>query len=373
MKIFLNKEILTSEASNEAITTYIALRMLMDDSMTIRSQERTVTYISSGQLSYSLLGIIDNSSKKIIMSGLNDLHQSGLIEILDKQHSEYIVDLCKLYLDTSTEYFIIVEDWEIKKIMNSDEISQLKKRVSLVRYFTTLISTFNNSRDFYYGKGKIGHMSIEYIAGQAHISPKTAQRYNVLLENLKIIYVYRTSDKLLANGKTQQIKNCYSRYADQEICIAFGQRLEAMGIAQRNDKEASDHNRSLAQKYNHLCNVYIEDKPIPYSEEEIKEILTYINAKNVIIDHCIQEVEQNAEPDQEYINALRSKKRDVSFLHEILEIEKKDETTIYDMDNFLKEILEPQSYTKMPEIYTQTAKLDPDEEYDERLPREIDN
>ncbi len=66
-------------------------------------------------------------------------------------------------------------------------------------------------------QGRIGTMSIDYIASQADISSRTCIRYNEILSKMKILYIYKSNDKVRHGNKLRQIKNCYSRYTDKVV------------------------------------------------------------------------------------------------------------------------------------------------------------
>lgn len=155
------------------------------------------------------------------------------------------------------------------------------KKVPLLRYFLALISTFNYSDYMGEMRGKVGGMAMEYIAKQACVdSTRTCIRYNQALENLYLIYVYRSNDKIKFDDSLRQINNCYSRYKDKELCIKFATDYEGMYgydhiiIKTKKRKEEADNNRRLAAYYNQICVGTV------YPIDTVRQVKKYIHNKN---------------------------------------------------------------------------------------------
>lgn len=328
MTLFLNKETVTSDMSDNALLAYVALRQAMSDSITIVDKSTTKMYVSSEQLCYNLTDSFAAGYLSMIEKGIAELQDRELITVEDAGRHGWVFDVEKLYLDTKKQYFVMVEDWEVKKILTCEQITYCNKRVSLMRYFIALISTFDNSSSVEYGAGKIGHMTIDFIAAQAHTSLRTAKRYNDELSDLKLIYIYRTNDKLLIDGKLKQIKNTYSRYKDKDICINFGENSESQGyihqvVIPRKNKEQADRNRSLGAKYNALLNWYTAGEEYKYDENTIREVYRYVDNKNKQLNELITEKEEQckrvgkvSESEQKYLDGLKEQLRDLDFLEE---------------------------------------------------------
>ena len=338
MTLFLNKETVTSDMSDNALLAYVALRQAMSDSITIVDKSTTKMYVSSEQLCYNLTDSFAAGYLSMIEKGIAELQDRELITVEDAGRHGWVFDVEKLYLDTKKQYFVMVEDWEVKKILTCEQITYCNKRVSLMRYFIALISTFDNSSSVEYGAGKIGHMTIDFIAAQAHTSLRTAKRYNDELSDLKLIYIYRTNDKLLIDGKLKQIKNTYSRYKYKEICIAFGENAESQGyihqvVIPRKNKEQADRNRSLGAKYNALLNWYIGGEAYKYDENTIREVYRYVDNKNKKLNELIADKEEQckrigklSESEQKYLDGLKEQLRNLDFLEEYKPIPTKDES-----------------------------------------------
>lgn len=194
----------------------------------------------------------------------------------------YLLDVSNMYLDTEKENFIILFPKEIHKILTCNEI--MKKKISMLKYYVALISTFNWSKGMNYIEGmpnlqgKIGCMSIEYIAEQAGmLSQRTCIRYNEVLSEIKMIYIYKSNDKIRENDKLKQIKNCYSRYVDKDACELYASSYENYRgvrhkiVITQKKKEQADNNRRLAQIYNRICDGYGDT----YDESTIRKVFEY--------------------------------------------------------------------------------------------------
>lgn len=209
---------------------------------------------------------------------------------------------------------------EVHKILTCNEI--MKKKISMLRYFVALISTFNWSKSMRYCmenlQGKISTMSIEYIATQAGMmSQRTCIRYNDILSEMKMIYVYKSNDKERVGDKLKQIKNCYSRYADKDACEEYASNYENWYGSQhiivrtQKNKEQADNNRRLAQIYNRICDGYGDT----YDEETIRKVQKYIVNKNKTLQEEIDAKHAQdymTDSDRRWVEKLESQIKDES-------------------------------------------------------------
>src|SRR5699024_5819116 len=104
--------------------------------------------ISCNRLCYILTKNIYPYYLNAFFEGIHNLDQKGLIKIKQSLGNtkpyEFIIDLKNIYLDSKKEYFVIIHEFEIDKILNCQDI-RAEKRISILRYFVAVISTFNNS------------------------------------------------------------------------------------------------------------------------------------------------------------------------------------------------------------------------------------
>ena len=314
--LFLNKDLVTGNSLTvDGVLAYTALRIIIDESIPLYNQTNTVDCVSVNRLAYALVGDMDYEKVLIdsLVRGIVELSCGEWISIRKdlstKTSYEYVLDLSAMWLDTDKDKFIIVSPNEVYKIMTCNEV--MKKKISMLKYFMALISTFDWSLD-----SKIGHMSQQFIADQADNSVRTCQRYNDILEEMEMIFVYKSNDKVRINDKLKQIKNCYSRYADKYACEQYASNYENMYgvehkiVQSKKNKSQADHNRRLGAIYNQIC-----FNNTDYDKETIKEVYKYINNKNKALqDEIDAKYAQTylTDSDKAYIEGLEAQKRDVS-------------------------------------------------------------
>lgn len=314
--LFLNKDLVTGNSLTvDGVLAYTALRIIIDESIPLYNQTNTVDCVSVNRLAYALVGDMDYEKVLIdsLVRGIAELSGGKWISIRKdlstKASYEYVLDLSAMWLDTDKDKFIIVSPNEVYKIMTCNEV--MKKKISMLKYFMALISTFDWALD-----SKIGHMSQQFIADQADNSVRTCQRYNDILEEMEMIFVYKSNDKVRINDKLKQIKNCYSRYADKYACEQYASNYENMYgvehkiVQSKKNKSQADHNRRLGAIYNQIC-----FNNTDYDKETIKEVYKYINNKNKALqDEIDAKYAQTylTDSDKAYIEGLEAQKRDVS-------------------------------------------------------------
>ena len=325
--LFLNKDLVTGNSLTvDGVLAYTALRIIIDESIPLYNQTNTVDCVSVNRLAYALVGDMDYEKVLIdsLVRGIAELSGGKWISIRKdlstKASYEYVLDLSGMWLDTDKDKFIIVSPNEVYKIMTCNEV--MKKKISMLKYFMALISTFDWALD-----SKIGHMSQQFIADQADNSVRTCQRYNDILEEMEMIFVYKSNDKVRINDKLKQIKNCYSRFEDKYACEQYASNYENMYgvehkiVQSKKNKSQADHNRRLGAIYNQIC-----FNNTDYDKETIIEVYKYITNKNKALqDEIDAKYAQTylTDSDKAYIEGLEAQKRDVSvfeqfdFLNEV--------------------------------------------------------
>lgn len=320
-KLFLRNDLITGNTlTQDGVLAYIALRTLIDESIPLYNKTSSIDCISVNRLAYSLIGEMDyeKALTDSLQRGIYELAGSELISIrkdLSTNKSyEFILDLEKIWLDTEKDKFTVVYLNDVYKIMTCNE--KMDKKIRMLKYYVALISTFDWSLD-----SKIGHMSQEYIAEQADASIRTCQRYNEILVNMQIIYVYKSNDKVRDCDKLKQIKNCYSRYEDKGICEQYASNYENMyGVEHKivhtkKKKEQADNNRRLAQIYNRIREGHADD----YDEATIRKVYNYVTNRNKSLQSDIndkydqpyyKEKGQLSYSDQAWVEKLESQIRD---------------------------------------------------------------
>lgn len=191
----------------------------------------------------------------------------------------------------------------------------------------------------------ISGMSLEYFADLTGISSKTCNRYNIILEKNHLLFVYRSNDKMKNfDGTMRQINNCYSRYCDKELCIAYATDYENRYgyehkiVQTRKNKEEADKNRRLAAIYNRICEGH------EYPIEVVREVQKYIRNKNQYLQKLIDEKKAQsymAFSEKEWVARLESQLRDESvFLQAKLESDCEFESNIWGEPNPLDIFIE---------------------------------
>ena len=324
--VFLNKEIVTSKnLSHNSVMVYVGLRMIMSRDMLWANGDSAIDSVSLVRIAYQLSKSeeIEKSFLDAIKHGLEELTENHLIT-MKEIHKDYLIDFTQLHLDTSKNYFITAERFEVQAIMSSNE--QTRKKVPLLRYFLAIVSTFNHSDYMEELSGKVGGMSIDYIAKQACINNQmSCIRYNETLEKMHLIYVYRSNDKIKFGDSLKQINNCYSRYKDRDLCIHFATDYENLygythGVVKtKKQKDEADNNRRLAAYYNQIC------MGTAYPVDTVREVKKYIHNKNVYLH---SEIDSKLNPkrtaplsysEREYVDKLKAQLRDETPIDKLLE------------------------------------------------------
>lgn len=328
MRLFLDENLVTgNELTPDGVLTYIALRKMMDENIFLKKLDATEDCISVARMAFSLVGVWEKYPKVFtdaLQRGIYELVAVDKIKIVQSfsKGMEFVLDIKNLYLDTSKEgqHFVMVSTDEVCKILTHE--CDMKKKISILKYYVALISSFDWSANMKFRpdmpnlQGKIGHMTQQYVAALAGISDRTCQRYNVILDDeLKMIYIYRSNDKIKEGDTLKQINNCYSRYEDKELCELYAADFEnKMGhnhriMKTKKNKEQADNNRRLAQIYNRICEGYGDD----YDEETVRNVFKYITNKNkTLIDEIDRKQSQEylSYSDKDYIENLQSQIRD---------------------------------------------------------------
>lgn len=331
-KIFLKKGLVTGTAlTQDGVLAYMALRTIMDESIPLYNKTSSVDCVSLNRMAYALVGSQKKYEKVFLDSLQRGIYELQFVNVLNimqdfstKTSNEYLLDLSNMYLDTEKEAFVTIFSDEVHSILNCNEI--MKKKISMLRYFIALISTFNWSKSMRYCmenlQGKIGTMSIEYISTQAGmLSQRTCIRYNDILSDMNMIYIYKSNDKERIGDKLRQIKNCYSRYADKDACEEYASNYENWYGSQhiivrtQKNKEQADNNRRLAQIYNRICDGHGDT----YDEETIRKVQKYIVNKNKNIQQEIDvkyAQEYMTDSDKRWVEKLESQIKNESIFEQ---------------------------------------------------------
>ena len=282
MDVFLESKIISDKKlSSNAIVAYTALRM-------IQNLNTNRYYANIKLLTFQLTDNITFSRKYMerLSDGLNELIIKKCIEVVtNNADKDYILDIRKLIIDNNSDgskdknYFVIIESDEIHKIMNLD--SRLDK-FSVLRYFMCMLSTVNYSATYYDVMGKeyynfVGFMTNDYIGSLCGVTSYTTyDKYNHLLEDNELIYIFRHSVMLRdEKGQLKNLPNHYGRFKDKELIIGYAVNRENFELGEDAVDKRANESRSLMQKY--YCMVKYGTE---YPEKETKRIHRYVHYRN---------------------------------------------------------------------------------------------
>ena len=281
MDIFLDSKIVTNnELSSNVIAAYTALRM-------IQNLNTNEYYVNIKLLAYQLANnlMLGRKYMERLSDGLNELIAKKYIEVVtNNADKDYILDISNLIIDNHSDcnnkaFFVVIESEEIHKIMNLD--SRLDK-LSVLRYFTCMISTINHNATYYDVMGNtynnfVGFMTNDYIGSLCGVTSYTTyDKYNHLLEDNELIYILRHSVMVRdEKGRLKNLPNHYGRYKDKELIIGYSVNRENFELGEDAVDKRANESRSLMQKY--YCMVKYGTE---YSEKETKRIHRYVHYRN---------------------------------------------------------------------------------------------
>ncbi len=306
MDIFLNSKIITNkELSSDAIAVYIALRMM-------QNLNTNKYYINIKLLSFYLTDdiIIGRKYAERLSKGLNELAVKNYIKIVvNNNEKDYILDISNLFIDNHHNenddkiFLIIVTSEEIHKIMNLD--SRLDK-FSVLRYFISMINTINYNATYYDEMGNaynnfVGFMTNDYIGSLCGVTSYTTyDKYNHLLEDNRLIYIFRHSVMIRdEKGQLKNLPNHYGRFKDKELIIGFSVNRENFELGEETIDKKANESRSLMQKY--YCMVKYGTE---YPEKETKCIHRYVHYRNQQNEKKYKQAIEKGYSGEEFLNKI---------------------------------------------------------------------
>lgn len=155
-KLFLNKGLVTGTAlTQDGVLAYMALRTIIDESIPLYNKTSSVDCVLLNRMAYALVGSQEKYEKVLLDSlqrGIYELKLANILDILQdfstKTSYEYLLDMINMCLNTEKDNFMFVYPEEVHKILTCNGI--MKKKISMLRYFVALISTFNWSKSMRY-------------------------------------------------------------------------------------------------------------------------------------------------------------------------------------------------------------------------------
>jgi hypothetical protein len=178
-----------------------------------------------------------------------------------------------------------------------------------------------------------------------------------ILSTIKVIYIYKSNDKVRDGDKLRRIKNCYSRYVDKCVCEEYASNYENWYGSQRiivrtqKKKEQADNNRRLPQIYNRICDGYGDT----YDEETIRKVQKYIINKSKTLQ---QEIDARhaqkymTDSDKRWVEKLKAQIKDESVFEQFdfLKVDDNGEKPVpMENDFFIEEIrdMSTEGYVQM--------------------------
>ena len=295
MKIFIPKEL--TDCANiyqYELLVYCYLKLLCP------LQEVDSYHLDINDIIYAIYRKTDigQNIRGNIYEALNNLIDTGNITGERSGNTRYIIKTDSLQVDIKQEKFIIADSNDIRAIMATGHIL----RVPLVRYYIYLMRTINADIKVYGYDGKsrknvVGNQTQHYLAYIMRSSVPTVMRYNKLLEDMKVIYIHRSNDFIVREGRVRQMANVYGRYADREYIDKYAESLKEQLHSYNHFKprlDEANNKRRLSKMYFWLC------KGKEYSDGEVREIYEYVVADNKMYRNLAK-----SESDTRYLEKLK--------------------------------------------------------------------
>ena len=202
-------------------------------------------------LAYQMRGslIISNKFRDKLNKSMNHLINEGYIHAEKPIRNKYII-----YLDefNNFEYFTSVDPSDLRIIMQ-----QSYEPVSVLRQYLLVLSTINSG-------SKCSTYTLDWYGSITGRTIQTVSKYMSVLEDLGLIYIYRSADKYTAN--------VYGRAQDKAAIDFIGRKTGKPARINANNK------RRFSQMYNHIKKVGI--KKCGYTPEEVVMVHEYMKQRN---------------------------------------------------------------------------------------------
>lgn len=263
-------------------------------------------FVSYNMIAYYLMQRPANRSEmSSIKSGFIELKDKGYVrEVESYGTNDFVVDLTALYYEQGKEYFSDMTDEEMHKIMG---IKGRHDKCKLLRFFACMVGSFNRGNSVPdHLKGKIGGMPLEHFVTTLGYSKPTIVSFNRILEENKLLFIIRHKDFVQYRDETGQsslreFPNTYGRHKDKKLVEYFAETEHGYKYFEEKNgikvKQANE-NRSLAQKYNALCNGK------EYDGETLKKIFVWADNKNELLKKEWEQAVNDGDnpPEPEYID-----------------------------------------------------------------------
>lgn len=201
--------------------------------------------VSTDDIGFFLTGRFINSQDdknliKGIKKGFESLKREEDIVVFEQNRNSYLVDGNSCYVDTQEHKFVIVKLWEIQKIFSVFGAYGF----NLLRFFVNIIGTIN-------GSSKSWHMTQDDMVKCWDMSKNTVIEYLQRLEELKLLYVYRSKARKM-DENFHRTGNVYGRYCDKELVIEEGKQY-LKDVPHRPIQDYFIDRTSIKLRYNYFC------------------------------------------------------------------------------------------------------------------------
>ena len=237
----------------------IYMKLFLDKQLNIDDKETAIMAILNGMYcnkyghlstSVSLIGYemtdrflkTSNKSERTIIDGIkssvHSLIEKGIIEVISQYNDNYIFSGKGLEVNSDKKKFVVLEQWEIKRIFEKSN-----KPFNVFSFFCSLVGTINN-------KTKEWHISQDEMVSLWGASKRTVNDYLEQLEKMQLIYIYRHK-KRRSNGTYYKLNNSYGRYCDKDAVITealkYSDTVECEDFVEKLDR------RAIKLRYNAYC------------------------------------------------------------------------------------------------------------------------
>ncbi len=194
-----NEPLRDAKLSNEAVITYIFLEALTY-STNYESVIFTITQLADQ--------IHDRTTSRTVYNKtsatLDEIFDNGYLDVVK------VTSCCwRIYMTSYAEFpngYIVIDMKQIRELMTDKSI---KVKSGLIRYYLLILSSIKADT-------KVGTYDREWFCKIIGVKPETISRYNKILEDKKLIYIYHSANFL--------ISNTYGRYEDKELIRIEGEK-----------------------------------------------------------------------------------------------------------------------------------------------------
>lgn len=244
--LYISNEVIRDKSlSDDAVLAYFFLQVL-----TYSPNYDSVTFNVS-QIVDQAFGLTNSHSiQERIKVGLKNIVDNGYLDAV-KESSHW----WRIYMTSyqaQDQGYTAVDASAVRTIVDDEK---LRNKPSVVRYYLLLLSTV-------YTKTRVGIYDQEWFCSILNLTKQTLSKYTQILEDKKLIYVYRSA--------LMNISNTYGRYEDEELIIAEG-------VKRSKGREAHE-NANTKRKYVSMYRSFMDGKE--YDNDTLLEILRGMKERN---------------------------------------------------------------------------------------------